>query len=135
MAPKIITAKQQERAAQSFAFFSSLSVLLLPAIIPMLLWIAASIFVYAAVAHHPNHKVREYLKFAGYRFYGLLGALVVALNFSPQMAKWVGGWPQLAIIIWILSILVVIPFAVRDILRARQEPWEDMLVESEQGGH
>ena len=43
MATKLITAKQQMRAAQSFAFFSSISVILLPAIIPMLLWIAASV--------------------------------------------------------------------------------------------
>ena len=131
MAAKIITAKQQERAAQSFAFFSSISVLLLPAIIPMLLWIAASIFAYCAVACHPNKRVQTYLTKAGHRFYGLTGGLVVLLNFSPQMAKWVGGWWQLALIIWLVSILVVVPLGVRDILRAKKEPWQDMTVEDE----
>jgi hypothetical protein len=131
MASKLITAKQQMRAAQSFAFFSSIAVILLPAIIPMLLWIAASIFAYCAVACHPNKRVQSYLTIAGYRFYGLVGGLVVALNFSPQMAKAVGGWLNLGVIIWILSILVVVPFGIRDILRAKNEPWQDMQVETE----
>ena len=128
MPTKIITAKQQQRAAQSFAFFSSIAVLV-PVLIPI--WIAASIFVYASAAHHPNEKVCHYLRFAGYRFYGLVGALVAVLNFSPQMAKWVGGGMNLAIIIWIISILVIIPLGVRDILRAKNEPWQDMPVEIE----
>jgi len=128
MAKNIITAKQQQRAAQSFSFFSCIAVLL-PVLIPI--WIAASIFVYAAVAHHPNQKVRNYLVPAGYRFYGLVGALVATLNFSPQMAKWVGGGMHLAIIIWIIAILIVIPLGVRDIARANKEPWLDMQVEAE----
>lgn len=131
MATKIITAQQQRRAAQSFAFFSSVAVLLMPAIIPMLLWIAASIFAYCAVASHPNHKVRDYLTPAGHRFYGLVGAIVVLLNFSPQMAKWVGGWWQLGLISWIISILIVVPLAVRDILRAQKEPWQDLTIETD----
>jgi len=131
MVTKIITAKQQERSAQSFAFFSCIAVLLLPAIIPMLLWIAASIFAYCAVACHPNKRVQTYLTKAGHRFYGLVGTLVVLLNFSPQMMKWTGGWWQLAIIIWVLSILVVVPLGVRDILRAKREPWQDMAIEVE----
>lgn len=131
MATKTITAKQQLRAAQSFAFFSSIAVLLLPLVIPMLLWIAASIFAYCAVACHPNPKVQSYLTPAGHRFYGLIGALVVLLNFSPQMASWLGGWWQLALVVWLLSILVVVPLAVRDILRARKEDWHDMSIEVE----
>lgn len=131
MVTKVITAKQQQRSAQSFAFFSSLAVMLMPAIIPMLLWIAASIFAYCAVAHHPNPKVRSYLTPAGHRFYGVVGTLVVLLNFSPQMAKWVGGWWQLGIIIWAASILVVVPLGVRDILRAQKEQWQDMTINTE----
>lgn len=131
MASKLITAKQQMRAAQSFAFFSSISVILLPAIIPMLLWIAASIFAYCAVACHPNKRVQSYLTIAGYRFYGVVGSLVVVLNFSPQLAKAAGGWINLILIIWVVSILIVVPFGVRDILRAKKEPWQDMQVETE----
>ena len=128
MVKNIITAKQQRRAAQSFSFFSCIAILL-PVLIPI--WIAASIFVYAAVAHHPNQKVRSYLVRAGYRFYGLVGGLVATLNFSPQMAKLVGGGMHLIIVIWIIAILVVIPLGVRDIARANKEPWLDMQVEAE----
>lgn len=128
MPTKIITAKQQLRAAQSFNFFSCIAILL-PVLIPI--WIAASIFVYAAVAHHPNQKVRSYLVPAGYRFYGLVGGLVVTLNFSSQLAKWIGGGMPLAIIIWMIAILIVIPLGVRDMLRARKEPWQDMVLDNE----
>ena len=131
MATKIITAQEQQRAAQSFAFFSCIAILLLPTLFPMLLWIAASIFVYCAGAHHPNSKVREYLVPAGHRFYGVVGTLLVLLNFSSIIAKWVGGWWQLALIVWLISIVVVVPLGVRDIRRAKKEPWQDMAVELE----
>ena len=131
MVTKLITAKQQQRAAQSFNFFSCIAVLLMPAIIPMLLWIAASIFAYSIAAHHPNPRVCEYLTPAGHRFYGLVGSLVVVLNFSSQLADWVGGWWQLAALLWIISILVVVPLGVRDIRRAQRELWHDMTIETE----
>ncbi|MDR5172439.1 hypothetical protein ACKF11_12305 [Methylobacillus sp. Pita2] len=127
MATKIITAKQQMRAAQSFPFFSSLAVVI-PVLIPF--WIAASIFTYASMANHPCTRVCDYLVPAGYRFYGLLGAWVVLLNFSSNMAGWVGGGLNLALIIWAVSVLVIVPLGVRDILRARKEPWQEYTVET-----
>lgn len=132
MPAKICTAKQQMRAAQTFTFFSIIAVLLLPAIIPMLLWIAASIFVYAAAAHHPNPRVCEFLKYSGYRFYGVVGALVVILNFSPQMSKAMGGLLPLALAIWLACILVVVPLGIRDLMRAKKEPWQDIEYESDE---
>ncbi|HEY8355472.1 MAG TPA: hypothetical protein VIK69_10730 [Methylophilaceae bacterium] len=132
MATKIITAKQQMRAAQTFTFFSILAVLLMPTIIPMLFWIAASIFVYAAAAHHPNPRVCEFLRYSGYRFYGVVGSLVVLLNFSPQLSKAMGGWIPLALVIWAACILVVVPFGIRDLIRARKEPWQDIEIESDE---
>lgn len=128
MATKIITAKQQMRAAQAFPFFSSLAVII-PVLIPF--WIAASIFSYCSIAHHPCNRVCQYLVPAGYRFYGLMGTWVVLLNFSSQMADWVGGGLRLAFIVWAISILVVVPFGIRDILRARKEPWQDITIETE----
>lgn len=132
MAIKICTAKQQMRAAQTFTFFSIIAVLLLPAIIPMLLWIAASIFVYAAAACHPNPKVCDYIKYSGYRFYGIVGALVIILNFSSHLAKMAGGAIPLAAIIWVVCILIVVPLGIRDLLRAKNEPWQDMEFESDE---
>lgn len=125
---EIITAAQQRRSAQVFNLFSCIAVLV-PVLIPI--WIAASIVVYATVAHHPNQKVRSYLTPAGHRFYGLVGALVVVLNFSSQMAGWVGGGLNLALVIWGLGFLIVVPLGVRDILRAKNEPWHDMIVDEE----
>lgn len=119
------------RAAQSFSFFSCVAVVLMPLVIPMLLWIAASIFVYAAAACHPNPKVCDFIKYSGYRFYGLVGGLVIVLNFSPQLAKAVGGSYALIAIIWAISLLVVVPLGIRDILRAKREPWPELNVETE----
>ncbi|ROH87225.1 hypothetical protein ED236_06030 [Pseudomethylobacillus aquaticus] len=120
MPVKLISPKQQMRAAQSFPFFSSIAILI-PVLIPI--WIAASIFVYAAVAHHPNDKVCAYLVPAGYRFYGVLGAWVVVLNFSSHLANMVGGALNLALLLWAISILVVVPLGVRDVLRAQRANW------------
>jgi len=119
------------RAAQSFTFFCCIAVLLMPLVIPMLLWIAASIFVYAAAACHPNPKICDFIKYSGYRFYGVVGTIVVVLNFSSQLSKAVGGWLYLSGIIWVLSMLVVIPLGVRDMRRAKKEPWQTMTVEVE----
>lgn len=132
MPVKTITAAEQKRAAKLFTQLSCLSILLLPLVIPTLLWIAASIFVYASIAHHPNPRVVDFLRPAGHRFYGMTGALVVVLNFSPQMSKWAGGWLHLALIIWAISVLVVVVPGVRDILRSNKENWQDMTIEVEE---
>ena len=128
MATKIITAQQQMRTAQSFSFFSIIAVLI-PVLIPI--WIAASIFVYAAIAHHPNPRVCDFLTYSGYRFYGLVGTLVAVLNFSSYLSNLVGGGYNLIFIIWALAILIVVPLGIRDILRAKREPWQDFIVEVE----
>ena len=128
MATQIITAQSQRRAAQSFSFFSIFSILVPPVI---LIWIAASIFVYAAVANHPNPRVRDFLVNSGYRFYGLVGGLVAVLNFSPQLAKWAGGGLNLALIIWALAILLIVPLGVWEILKANKEPWQDFTLETD----
>lgn len=137
MPAKTITAEQQRRDAQLFNILSCIAVALMPLIIPTLLWLAASIFVHASIAHHPNPRVRAYLYPGGYRFYGLVGTLVVVLNFSNIMSSWIPGvlnmgplhLPMFWVWVWVLSLLVVIPLGVRDIRRAGAEPWQDMTVE------
>jgi len=44
----------------------------------------------------------------------------------------VGGAIPLAIIIWVVCILVVVPLGIRDLLRAKNEPWQDMAFESDE---
>jgi hypothetical protein len=128
MPVKTISAADQKRAAQIFNFFSAIAV---ATVVPIAIWIAASIFVYASVAHHPNPRVVDYLRPAGHRFYGLVGALVVILNFSSQLASWVGGAWNLALGIWAAGVLIVVLPAIRDILRAGRESWQDMTIEVE----
>jgi hypothetical protein len=139
MPVKIITAAQQRLDAQLFNILSCAAIGLMPLIIPLLLWVAASIFVHASIAHHPNHRVREFLYPGGYRFYGMVGALVVGLNFSGIMSQWIHGTiklgplhlPMFWVWVWVVSLLVVVPLGIRDIVRARSENWQDMEVETD----
>lgn len=120
MSDLVLSGKQQRMSAQIFNIASIVAVLVPPLI---LIWIAASIFVYAAIAHHPNPKVVYYLQWAGYRFYGLVGTLVVVLNFSGFIRDWLGSTAHMWLVIWLLSMLVVIPLGIRDIWRASREHW------------
>ncbi len=123
---KLISASQCRSSAQIFIIGSIISVLIPPL---LMIWIAASIFAYASVAHHPDMRVREYQRWAGYRFYGLVGTLVVVLNFSGAMNAWVGGGKNLLLAVWAVSILVIVPLGIRDLIRIRRENWQDILVE------
>lgn len=123
---KRVSAAQCRRSAQLFILGSILAVVVFPLI---MVWIAASIFVYASAAHHPDRRVGEFQRWAGYRFYGLVGTLVVTLNFSGEMKAWVGGGVNLLIAVWVVSLLVVVPLGIRDLIRISRENWQDMLVE------
>ncbi len=123
---KLVSASQCRRSAQMFIIGSMLAVVVFPLI---MVWIAASIFVYASAAHHPDHRVGEFQRWAGYRFYGLVGTLVVTLNFSGEMMAWVGGGVNLLLAVWALSLLVVVPLGIWDLIRISRENWQDMLVE------
>lgn len=123
---KLISASQCRSSAQIFIIGSIISVLVPPL---LMVWIAASIFAYASVAHHPDMRVREYQRWAGYRFYGLVGTLVVVLNFSGAMQAWLGGGMNLLLTVWVLSLLVIVPLGIRDLIRISRENWQDMLVE------
>lgn len=85
---------------------------------PVMIWLAASIFVYAAIAHHPNLRVRHYNKWAGYRYYGLVGSLTV---FANDMAHLPTGWAG----VWALFILTLVPWSLYDIWQAGREQWQD----------
>ena len=63
--------------------------------------------------------------------FGFIGGLVVALNFSPQMMQWAGGWLELGLALWALGVLVVVVPGIRDLLRVDREEWQDMTVEVE----
>lgn len=94
---------------------------------PVMIWLAGSIFVYASIAHHPNPRAAHYNKWAGYRFYGVMGSLVVI---GPALYGLLGGWQGLMLVLG-LAVLIIVPWALFDIVKAAREPWQDMTIEVE----
>ena len=125
---KIVSAGQCKFSARVFNIGCIIAALL-PVLAPI--WIAGSIFTYAAVAHHPDSRVGEYTRWAGYRFYGVAGSFVVLLNFSGQLKAWLGGNTNMWLTVWAIGVLVVVPLGLRDIYRAGKDDWQDLTVEVE----
>lgn len=94
---------------------------------PVMLWLGASIFVYASIAHHPNLRTVHFNKWAGYRFYGVMGSLVVV---GPAIYDLLGGWLGLMLVLG-LAVTIIVPWAIYDIFKAAREPWADMIIEVE----
>jgi hypothetical protein len=92
---------------------------------PVMIWLGASIFVYASIAHHPNSRTVHYNKWAGYRYYGVMGSLVV---FGQPLYDLLGGWQGLMLVLG-LAVAIIVPWALFDIYRAAREPWQDMTIE------
>lgn len=94
---------------------------------PVMIWFGGSIFVYASIAHHPNVRATHYNKWAGYRFYGVMGSLMVI---GPAIYGLLDGWGGLMLVQG-LAVTIIVPWALFDIFRAAREPWVDMTVEVE----
>ena len=92
---------------------------------PVMLWLAGSIFVYATIAHHPNPRTVYYNKWAGYRFYGVMGSMVVI---GAPIYSLVGGWQGLMLVLG-LAVVVIVPWAIYDVYRAAREPWQDITLD------
>ena len=107
-------------ASQNIAFLPF--VLSLP---PVMLWLAGSIFVYATIAHHPNPRTVYYNKWAGYRFYGVMGSMVVI---GAPIYSLVGGWKGLMLVLG-LAVVIIVPWAIYDLYKAAREPWQDITLD------
>ena len=107
-------------ASQNIAFLPF--VLSLP---PVMLWLAGSIFVYATIAHHPNPRTVYYNKWAGYRFYGVMGSMVVI---GAPIYSLVGGWQGLMLVLG-LAVVIIVPWAIYDLYKAAREPWQDITLD------
>jgi hypothetical protein len=83
---------------------------------PVMLCLALSIFIYASIAHHPNLTVRHYNKWAGYRYYAVVGTLTII---SGDLARLPTGWPG----VYVLMVLVLVPWSLYDIWKAGREDW------------
>ena len=120
---RTISAVSARRSATIFNYGNLLAIL-----IPMpigVLWFAASIAVYIMFSHHPNSRVGHYTQWAAYRFYGLVGmVVVVATFFGTSLLVWLVTWAVLAVI--------MIPWTVYDlILIYKKENWQETQVEIE----
>ena len=93
---------------------------------PLMLWLGASIFVYASVAHHPNPRTVKYNRWAAYRFYGATGALVV---FGQVIYAAFDSWTGL-LAVWGILFLTVVPAGLYAIWRAQREDWQDLVIET-----
>ncbi|MBW8371839.1 MAG: hypothetical protein K0M66_12840 [Thiobacillus sp.] len=145
-AKRVISASSSRFAAQLFniltvvALMLSLTALLLGKLLasqkvgflpfvlslpPVMIWLGASIFVYASIAHHPNTRAAHYNKWAGYRFYGVMGSLMVI---GPAIYGLLDGWQGLMLVLG-TAVLIIVPWAIYDIYKAAREPWQDMTIE------
>ena len=90
-------------------------------IVPMILWFGASMFVYAMLRHHPNEKVGHYSQMAAYRFYPVLGSLIVVGTFFP---------PDLFYyrVYWLITAAILIPWSIRDLIRINRDTWQDTVI-------
>lgn len=125
MASKTITGNSALFAARLFNI-ASITATLIPPL--LMIWIAASIFTYASIAHHPNPRTVYYNRISGYRFYGATGAMVI---FGQPIYSLFENWYGL-VAAWLILVVVVVPFGIWDIFRAGRESWEDLIIEVEQ---
>lgn len=119
---KTITAANSRLSAQLFTFASLVATVLPPL---LMIWVAASIFVYASIAHHPNPKVVYYNRIAGYRFYGVAGAMVIL---GQPIYSILGGWQGL-LVVWAILAVIIVPWGIWDVMKARNDEWQDMVIE------
>ena len=125
---KIVTARNALFSARAFNVGSILASLI-PVLVPI--WFAGSIFTYAAVAHHPDLRVREYNRWAGYRFYGVVGTFVMVLNFTGELKEWLGGAMHMWMAVWAIMILVIVPAGIWAFIKAGREGWKDIELEAD----
>jgi hypothetical protein len=123
---KIVTARNALLSARAFNIGSIIAALI-PILVPI--WFAGSIFTYAAVAHHPDLRVREYNRWAGYRFYGVVGTFVMVLNFTGELKEWLGGAMHMWMAVWAIIILVIVPAGIWAFIKAGREDWKDIELE------
>lgn len=112
-----LSAKSCRFAAALFNYGNIIAVLLPPV---GMLWLAASMIIYALNRHHPNERVGHYTQQAAYRIYGVTGLIVAAAIFIPKN----GLYYYLAI--WALAVLIILPWSILDLIRISRDDWCDV---------
>ena len=115
---KIVTAQESKKSARVF-FYGNIAAVLIP--FPLFIfWFGASMFIYAMYRHHPNNRVGYYTQTGAYQYYAVAGMLVPVLTFASGDFFIKYGW-----MLWLASVLVIIPLAIREIMRINKEEWQD----------
>ena len=120
-----LTAESCKRSARLFNY-GTIAAGLLPFPVAIL-WIAGSMFVYAANAHHPDDRVKHYIRWGGYRFYAVAGAITI---FGNDLLHAFGGGMKGALAVWGIIFLALVPWSLWDIWKAGKEDWKDIEVEA-----
>ncbi len=116
-----VTRVSGRRARTAAVVFNIGNIVAIMVPIPLgMLWLGASMLVYAMNRHHPNEKVGHYTQQAAYRFYGITGFFVAAATFIPG-----GGWDYY-LVAWGLAALILIPWSILDLVKIGRDHWEDI---------
>lgn len=91
-------------------------------IVPLILWFGASMMVYAMVRHHPEEKVGRFTQSAAYRYYALMGSLIVVATFFPPDIQYYRAY-------WVVAAAILIPLSILALRRIYREHWEDLDIE------
>jgi hypothetical protein len=93
-------------------------------LVPMILWFGISIAIYIIAKHNPNERVGHYTQQAAYRYYAVVGFIVVLGTFYGTDVKlWI--WT------WLISALILVPLSVRDLYLIKKEQWVDFEVKGD----
>lgn len=119
---RVVSARSARFAARLFNY-GNIVAMIIP--VPLgILWLGASMLVYALNRHNPNPRVGHYTQQAAYRLYGVVGLIVpVATFFGTNVIYWLATWAICA--------AVLIPWSVIDLRRINKEQWQDTLLDEE----
>ena len=93
-------------------------------LVPMILWFGISIAIYIIAKHNPNERVGHFTQQAAYRYYAVIGFIVVAGTFyGTDVDYWIGTW--------LISALILVPLSIRDLFLIKKEQWADIEFEGE----
>ena len=117
---RVISPASARRMATLFNY-GNLAAMLLP--LPLgIFWLGASMFVYAMNRHHPNPRVGEYTQAAAYRFYGVVGfVVVIATFFGTSLTAW--------LVTWATAAAILVPWSIYDLVRIYRETWTQTHIE------
>ncbi len=144
MAHKTVTGRSCRRAASTFDWGNLISVSLagvplflvgsevgiativaaILGIVPLIFWFGASMMVYAMCRHHPDERVGRFTQWAAYRYYALMGSLIVVATFFPPDLDYYRAY-------WVVAAIILVPWTLFALHRIYREDWTDVQIETD----